>query len=82
MRDSATRTPSDKRTNDALSINSGLALEQAVERLAIAAGCQERLDDGSHCEDRLWFVVRALCTEADTDYDYMVAHGRAFAARL
>lgn len=70
----------DKRRADALSINAGLAVRQAIIRLAQAAACEEALEDGSHSEGQLWFLVRALCAEHGHDYDAMVRDGRAFAA--
>lgn len=71
-----------KRRDDALSINAGLAAKQAIIRLAQAAACEEALDDGSHNEGQLWFLVRALCHEHGHDVDEMIRDGRAFAALL
>lgn len=72
----------DKARADALSINSGLAAKQAIERLAIAAACEERLDDGSNSEGQLWFLVRALCAEHGHPVKDMIRHGRNFAAQF
>jgi hypothetical protein len=75
-------TPDDKARSDALSINAGLAVHQGIIRLAQAAACEERLDDGSHSEGQLWFLVRALCAEHGHDVDDMVRTGRDFANLL
>lgn len=71
---------SDRRTIDALLINSAMAVKHAARNLACAAACEERLVDGS--EGQLWFLVRALCAEHGLDVDLMIATGRRFAASL
>lgn len=73
---------SDRNRADRISINSGLALHQGIIRLAQAAALEERLDDGSHTEVMLWFLVRSLCEETGHDYDEAVRTGREYAGQL
>ena len=73
---------SDRRKADALSINSGLALKQGIERLANAAACEEMLDDGGGTEHFLYFLVRSLCAETGHDYEETVRMARNFASIL
>lgn len=67
---------------NALSVSSGNCARRAIRNLAEAAACEELIQDGSHSENQLWFVVRALCAEHGLSYDQYVTLGRNRAMQI
>lgn len=65
-----------------LSRASGDHAKGAISSYAIAAACEELVDDGSHAENQMFFVVRALCNEHGVDYGQQVIFARERARQI
>ncbi len=65
-----------------LSMEAGAQVQVAVTALSRAAACEELLDDGSHSEGQLYFLVRALCAEHGIMVDPVVETARRYARQI
>lgn len=65
--------------NTKLSQAAGWNARSAIVDLARAAACEELLDDGSHSECQLYFLVRALCNEHGHNYQTIVNGAKRYA---
>lgn len=68
----------DSRLSEAAGENARIA----VSNLARAAACEELLEDGSHSEGQLYFLVRALCNEHGIDQHRVINGAKIYARNI
>lgn len=69
-------------TETRISEAAGTNAYAAIRHLARAAACEELLNDGSHSEGQLWFLVRALCTEHGHSITDTIDSARRYAQQV
>jgi hypothetical protein len=70
----------DERAYDArLSEAAGTNATLAIKHLARAAALEEQINDGSHSEGQLWFLVRAMCNEHGRSVEMVTDSARRYA---